>query len=293
MKKQTITLMVGIAVAVASAAYFGLTLFQVSRVPDHSDWQKAAEMINSEWADEDLVAFSPQWAQGACPWLQGLEVDTGETPDWYNASLYKRVWLIESMNGKNRRPPEEWNLLKRKDFGKVAVSLWNPPKGQEAVYSFRDRIKDARVTGIRGKGSKKFCTNFKNNRWYCGRIHPWKYVGLESRDIAGRVRDIIWAHAINKSIVDVTWPNVERGSRLTVHYGLTQRAAEAHEGADTIFRILLNGKVLFEDILETDEHGWFRKDFNFDGTGHAKIGFQVETPDAQSRQVCFTAEVWK
>jgi hypothetical protein len=282
----------GLAIPLASIVYFAVSLNQIARVPDQQDWKAAAWIVRSGFKEGDLVAFMPQWAQGASPWLQGLDVDTGENFDWYEASKASRVWLISSMNGRRKTPPEGWNLVRSLALHRTGVSLWTPPPGRDRIYGFSENIDKAFVSRNRGK-TRKLCNNFKNGRWYCGAEHPWQYVGLESRDIAGRVRNVIWSHAIERYVVETVWTDVPQGGTLTVHYGLTQRAAEAREGAPVKFTITVDNKPVFSDTLEVDEHGWFRRDIDLPGQAASSVGFKVETPDPQSRQVCFTADIWK
>jgi hypothetical protein len=292
MKISRTTMVLGLAIPLAAVIYAAATAVQVTRVPDETDWRAAADVVRRGWKDGDLVAFSPQWAQGASPWLRGLNVDTAENPDWYEASMARRVWIIGSMNGLGEAAPEGWTLTRDIPLHRTDVRLWTPPGDRTMAYSFSDHISDAKVSRIRGK-ARQFCTNFKKSRWFCGAEHPWQYVGLETRDIAGRERDVIWAHAIDRATVESAWPAVPRGGTLTIHYGLTQRAAEAREGADVKFQVLVDGRVTVEDTLETGEHGWFRKDIELPGTGTSNVSVRISTSNPQSRQVCFTADLWK
>lgn len=292
MKISRAAMLVGLAIPLASILYFAADLVIVNRVPDQADWKAAAEVIRGRWKEGDLVVFSPQWAQGASAWLQGLNVDTGENPDWYEASRSERVWVLASMNGRREAPPEGWTVIFSRDLHKVSVDLWKPPAGPRPVFSFRDHIGDALVSRLHGQ-RREICSNQRNGRWYCGREHPWQFVGQDSKDVAGRVRDIIWAHAIDKAVVEAAWPAVPAGRTLTVHYGLTQRAAESREGSPVKVRILRNNVTVFEDVLAPDSWGWFRKDITLDPASTTDIRIQISAKDPQSRQFTFSADVWR
>jgi len=292
MKTPRKTMIAGFAIPLLSILFFGVSLRQTARVPSPADWEAAAAIVRQGWQDGDVVAFMPQWAQGASPWLRGLRVDTGENHDWYELSKAARVWLISSMNGRGDLPPEGWTMIDSRLMDKVDVSTWTPPRDRTLAFDFRSGIDKAVVSRTRGK-TTQFCSNFKKNRWFCGQEHPWLYVGQESRDIAGRVRDIIWAHAVDRAVVEALWREVPRGTTLVVHYGLTQRAAEAREGSETVFSVLIDGKQVFSDTLKNDRHGWFRREFKLPGDGTSSVAFRVQADDPQSRQLCFTADAWK
>lgn len=286
------TLMVGLTIPLFALIYLIIDLILIARVPAPGELRQAADHVRAGWKNGDLVVFSPQWAQGASPWLQGLKVDAGENSDWYEASKAERVWVIGSLSGRNPDPAEGWSLEQASEFGKVSVSIMTPPRDQKLVYSFRDSIGDAVVSRVMPK-RREFCTNLQNGRWYCGRTHPWLFVGQEAKDTGGKVRDLIWAHAVDKATLDVGYPKVPAGKTMTVHYGLTQRAYEAREGGPVTFRITRDKVTLFEDVLDPGEGGWFRKDFPMPAGKQSEIHFLISTPDAQSRQMCFTADIWQ
>lgn len=287
-----IAIIAGLVIPAASLVYFAIALFQVARVPDTADWKSATDVVRKGWSQGDLVVFSPQWAQGASPWLSGLNVDTGENPDWYDASRAGRVWVIASMDGRRAGPPDGWKELSATELDRTTVRLWVPPAGRTRVFGFREHIDDAVVSRLRGP-RREICSNLKDSRWYCGREHPWLFVGQDSKDIAGRVRDVIWSHAVDKAVVETAWPEVPAGKTLTIRYGLTQRAAESREGSPVVFKAFLNGKVVLDATLQPDEWGWFTKDVRLDGTGTSEVKFQVSASNTQSRQLCFDADVWQ
>ncbi|HOD06927.1 MAG TPA: hypothetical protein PKG98_02405 [Myxococcota bacterium] len=291
-KTSWLLISIGLLIPVASIVYFGMDLFYVQRAPAAPDWQEAARVVHEGWKEGDLVVFSPQWAQGASPLLKGLKVDTAENPDWYEASKASRVWVIGSMDGFDPEPPDGWKTLSEIAGSKVSVDLWQPPSGRELAYSLLDNIDDAVVSRIHPK-RREICSNLKDSRWYCGKVHSWLFVGHSRKDIAGRVRDVVWAHAIDRTVVEAVWPKVPGDGTLTVHWGLTQRAAEAAEGKPTSFKVFLNGKAVLEDTLEVDEHTWHTIDIPIKGTEPSEVKFQISSPGAQSRQVCFTADLWR
>ena len=159
-------------------------------------------------------------------------------------------------------------------------------------FSLRENIDKAVVSRLHGR-RREICSSLKDGRWYCGRDHQWQFVGLESKEIAGRVRDVIWAHAVNKAVVEAVWPELPAGKVLTVHFGLTQRAAEASEGSPVRFKAILNGRTVLDETLAPDAWGWFRRDIRLDGASKSEIRFQVSADNDQSRQLCFRGEVWR
>jgi hypothetical protein len=292
MNTSRITIFSGLAIPLFALIYLLIDLTIVANVPKPDELKAAADHIRKDWKTGDLVVFSPQWAQGASPWLQGLKVDTGENSDWYEALKYERVWVIGSTCQRSHERGQNLKNVDTRAFGNVFVDLLEPVGDSKLVYSFRENIGDAVVTKLSPK-RRELCSTLKDGRWYCGRVHPWLFVGKESKDTGGKVRDLIWAHAVDKATIEVAYPKVPAGKTMTVHYGLTQRAYEAREGAPVTFKIVRNNVTLFEEVLAPDRAGWFRKDFPMPEDKESEIRFLVSTPNAQSRQMCFTADIWK
>ena len=90
------------------------------------------------------------------------------------------------------------------------------------------RIGDARVTRIH-KDRREPCTNFHDRRWDCGpRPEAWLYVGVERMDMGDAIREVIWAHPLDKGEpTEIRWPSIPAGRRLVIRYGLNQRAVDS------------------------------------------------------------------
>jgi len=238
--------------------------------------------------------FEPPWAQEGAPFFAGLEVITSETVDWYEAGKHRRVFVV-AMPGRTPsvpdgyRPDAEWRP------GRITVHRFIPPDPGRLVYDFLARIADARVTRVH-PDRREECRTFRQDRWHCGPEHPWQYVGRLDRDIAGAVREVIWAHPLNGNHpIEIRYPGVPLGGTLVLHYGWTQRAVEAGLGAPVTFRVTAGDRVLFERVLGLQETDWFeqRLDTSAFRGRREDVVFSVATPDHQNRQFCFTADLWE
>jgi hypothetical protein len=277
----------------AAALYLGMTAAQRAAVPDEADLQAAAATVRAGWQEGDLAIFSPAWAHAGAPYLQGLDVDIAELPDFYEAAKHPRVWVVAQAPAREPVPPEGWTAVQRVEHGRVTVHLWARPDGTDLLWDARRAIQTAKVS--HGVGTaRQACTTFRDGRWSCGGAHPWQNVGPMARDIAGRVRRVLWAHARdNGDPLEVRWTDVPAGRTLTVHLGLTQRAVEQDTGAPVVVEVRVNDRVVATRTIAIGEAGWFRHDVDVSGLGPLDLAVRIVAAKNQDRQLCFTADVWK
>ncbi len=283
-----------LAVLAFCVAYLVWDLWLVARVPDLADWAAAAEVVRSEYREGDCVVFDPAWAQEGAPFLAGMDVITSETVDWYEVGKRRRVWVLTSMGRDIPRVPPGYIEDGSWQPGRVGVMRFLVPNQGRVTYDFLARIADARVTRVH-PDRREECRTFRNGRWYCGQEHPWQFVGRQDRDIAGAVRQVVWAHPLNGDRpIEIRYPSVELGRTLVLRYGWTQRAVEAGLGAPVRFRVMVGSQVVFERVLGLEEADWFeqRVDLSHLRGRREDVVFLVSTPDYQNRQFCFTADMW-
>ncbi len=274
-------------------AYVAMTVAQKAGVPGDEDWAQAAAAVRAGWQEGDLVVFSPAWAHAGAPVLRGLAADVAEQWDWYQASKHRRVWVVASRPHREPEPPEGWQAVSRTEAGRMTVHLWTPPADRTLAWEGMETLHDASV--FRGDGtSRQPCTTWQDGRWSCGAAHPWQNVAPVSRDIAGRQRRVIWAHARdNGDPLEIRWTGVPEGRTLTVHVGLTQRAIEQDTGAPVVFEVRLGDRVAVRRTIDIHESGWFRHDIDIAGKGPQDVTIRVVARRNQDRQLCFTADVWR
>lgn len=282
-----------LAVLIVAAGYFVLARVQEARVPDAEEWARAAQEVRSRWEADDWVLFSPAWAHAGAPWLAGLPMDIAEKTDWYEASKHPRVFVVASAPERSPTLPEGWRVLETIPLDRVTVHLWAPPEGETLAWDGRRHLKAARVS--RGLGPQQVpCDTFRDGRWHCGAPHPWQNVGLIDRDIDGRVREVIWAHARDQGEpLEIAWQDLPEARRLTVHWGLTQRAVEQDTGSPVVAEVLLGDRVVARQTLDIHESGWFRHDIPLAGHEGRSFRIRITARRNQDRQFCFTADLWR
>lgn len=292
-----------VGVLAFSAAYLVWDLALVARVPDLADWLAAAEVVRADHREGDCVVFDPPWAQEGAPFLAGMDVVTSETVDWYEVGKRRRVWVLAAMGRDAPEVPTGYVPDGSWRPGSVAVHRFVVPDRGHVTYDFLARIRDARVTrlersaspGRPGPDRREECRNFRDGRWYCGAEHPWQFVGRHERDIAGAVREVIWAHPLDGDRpLEIRYPSVEMARVLVIHFGWTQRAVEAGLGAPVTFRVRVGDRLALERVLGLDEAGWYEQRVDVsDRRGRREdVVFTVSTPNYQNRQFCFTADLW-
>jgi len=279
-----------------SIAYFALDLYLASRAPTLEQWQAAAEVVRLEWREGDTVVFAPQWAQEGAPFFAGLNPVTGEAVDWYELQKRGRVW---SVGFRGAIPEGIFGLseVERLDLEKVTVRLYEPePTRPKLLYDFRVRLEDARVTRVH-KDRREDCEVWRDEAWHCGTPHPWQNVGRRRMDAGGTIRDVIWAHPLDKGEpLEVRWPAVLFGKRLVVHYGYGQRAVDSENKVEPVtFKVRVGEETVIVATLDVLDNVWHEEVIDTSGRAgqRGEVVFTVTAPDHRDRYFGFTADSWE
>lgn len=295
--RRKVACLAGLSLPVIAVAYLVLDLVLAARPPSMEDWREAAALVRAAFQDGDVVVFTPAWAHEGAPEFAGLTVELGEETDWYEMSKRKRVWAVGFPGARPEGMAEgSFVELQRFDLDGATVALYEPAPGRpRLLYDFRARLEDARVTRVH-KDRREECNNWSDGAWHCGATHPWQNVGLRRMDAGGTMRDVIWAHPLDKGVpLEVRWAAVPLGSTLVVQWGYTQEAIDSeHPGAPVRFTVRLNGQLVVDHVLEERDAAWHEAVVNTSalrGTqGDVVVG--VVTPDYRDRQVVFRADTW-
>lgn len=281
-----------LALPLIALAYLVTGMVQTARVPHDDDWVAAARLVRESWQEGDRVVFSPSWAHAGAPHFQGLDIDLGESWDAYEMSLPTRIWVVASPDAPDPQLPQGFETELRTSVGRMVVHRWRPPASPRPVYSFLKNLADAQVARVRSDGRQE-CTLFHQGQWHCGTTHPWMYVGPHERDIDGRVRKVIYAHAVDPgSTLELAWTELPRARRLTLHFGQTLRAVERDAGAPTRLQVWLGDRIVLDRTLAIDDPRWQRADFEMEDGALTTVRLDVSTSANSWRQFCFTADLW-
>lgn len=282
-----------LSLPLVALAGFLVALCYATRAPDTAHWKQAVDRVLEGYEEGDCVVFDPPWAQEGAPLLAGKDVVTTETVDWYQVGKRSRAWVLSSMGRGAPKVPGGFREVTTIAGDRVDVRLFETPGPGKHRYDFLERIDDARVRRVY-KNRTVRCENFKDHRWFCGGEHRWQYVGRRIRDIAGAVREVIWAHPLDRGDkLEIEYPKVPPGATLVIRYGLTQRSIETGEGAPVTFQAHVDGAPVLDRVLGTTEEGWFEERVDLSGhEGPVAVRFTVSTPNYKDRQLCFTADVW-
>lgn len=293
--KQALARVCAVAILGLSVAYLGLAVWFHLRVPEPSDWEQAAQVVMSHYTEGDCVVFHPAWAQEGAPLFDGMDVVTAETIDWYEVGKRKRVWVVASRRLNEARLPAGFEQDGVWNAGSMEVGLYRNVRHEKLVYDFLEQIGVAKVTRVY-RDRREECSLFRQGRWHCGSEHPWQFVGVHWKDIAGAVRRVIWAHPLNgNNPIEIRYPSVELASILVLHYGWTQRAVEAGLGEPVTFTVWVGSTKVFEKILRLEDTEWHEERLDLSSLKGRRedVLFVVSTPNYQNRQFCFTADLWE
>lgn len=272
----------------------GLDIHRVVRVPDMTEWKSAADTVRKAYKKGDIIHFQPYWADEGWRFFRGMDIDVVQDMNLNELSTYKRVWVIAAMSGLPFHVPSGFQPLMNKKHGRVHVILLKPERGQRMVFDLMQGLKYAKVSRIYKNRVQK-CKNFRDNRWYCGAVHPWQYVGELVRDVAGSPRRVIWAHPLNHgNKIEIKYPNLPAGRQLEVDYGWSQRAIESDKGQPVQFQIYADGKIANSIFLKKTNHKWNRILIALDPKAKVhNMKFIIRTRNHKDRQFCFKGWLFK
>jgi len=265
-----------------------LELHRVARVPSMADWRAAAAVVRAGYKSGDIVHFRPYWADQGQFLFRGMDLDVVQMLDTNELSTYKRVWIVATMSGLPFEIPKGFQKVMEKKLHRIQVFLLKPDRGRRVVFDLLQGLASAKVTRLH-PGRREVCRNFKNNRWYCGAVHPWQFVGERVRDLAdGSPRRVIWAHPLDKGHkLEIQYPNVPVGDQLEIDYGWSLRAIESGQGRPVHFQVYVDNVLKKSLTLRKDNEKWNRLliDLGRERKKHT-LKLVIWTPDYHNRQFC-------
>lgn len=274
--------------------YLCLDVYWIARVPDKAEWADASIKVRKDYQDGDIVVFVPPWALEGLPFFDGLKVWTSETVDWYEISKFSRSWVIFSFGKTPSSIPPDFQEI-RFEKGTISIGLYKPSLPYQLVYDFLKNIQDAKVLR-HYKDKIEECALFIKERWYCGKVHPWQFVGKETKDFGDAVRDVIWAHPLDKELfLEIVYPSVPMGKKMVFRYGLALKSFEdENPGGPVKIELKISEDTVFERTIGKEERGWFSENISLERRdGYAPVTLQVSTTNNSFRQFCFTADIWR
>ena len=267
---------------------------RIRRVPSLKEWKEAANFVRSNYKKGDFVHFEPYWADQGKWYFKGMDMDISEGWDTSLLRTKNRIWVVASMSKLPFKPPKPFVVLKKHNFKRIQIFLLHPDINKKVVFDLMD-LKGAHLSRLYHNHPQK-CNLFQDNKWYCGSIHPWRYVGDIVRDTAEGPKRLVWAHPLNHGIKSqLEYTDVPSGDTLEFQYGWSLRAIESDKGSPVYIRIKWDGHLFFATTLDKKNHTWNRTVLPLPKNNLKKHKLTIIwwTINNKDRQFCFKGWIWK
>jgi len=248
-----------VALALLAVVLLVQPLFR-AQVPTHEEWLAAAEHVESNWRQGDVVRIEPGWLTAGRVYLR--DVDGGKREPFRildihapvdTAWLYRfeRLWLAaaldETDNYEEIVPPGA-SLVGEYSFGNLDLLLFELPR-DVIRWQLQDGLKMTVLEREGADGQMSQC-RFKGKSFRC-RESAGPGAKVELRRVAGSARNcLVLRPGPEGSITRLRVSGVRGPGRLLVRLGNTVEAARAKHGSDVHARVTLGDDVLAELVIE-------------------------------------------
>ena len=294
-------LLVAMAVSIASHVVAG----NQPDAPSDDEAAAAVKIVADGYQKGDAVIVRPFWNDGLWQDLVVAGVGSGRYPfaalmrgerdDVVELLLHRRVWVI----GTHGRAPEIADDLKSNPEPATFAEV--SPHVSVALYDLVELDHRARLTSSIARlevsrqkqpGGRVTRCPRRGKRHQCGG-KPWYTVSLEERDVFHR--DVNWlvAHpGPDEELLRISWPKAPAGAALVVRCGFSQPAVRNKDGSDTTVRVVVDGQIADEFVLEPHRYVLERRLVRLhQGAREHKITFEVQAMQCGGRELMVEADV--
>jgi len=267
--------------------------------------EEASTRLREQFQNQDLIVLVPHYATMAREFLGDLHPVATRKPMALDWTGHSRVWVY-GLFGEGQNLRQEIEAAGHRHESRVfenygiTVDLYVVTSSMTTVYSFRDRLKDARVYHELKSGEQEDCDQWldKNGqggagygRWSCRRDKEWFYVAPEWHRMGDHLELCLWAHPPNAGKLVIEYPNVPLTGLLHGFAGHTLNGS-LHARAPIDLEVAISGQE--SQTYRFDLKEYYRR-FALETplSKTATVSFKVSTSDAGANHFCFTAEMRK
>jgi hypothetical protein len=276
---------------VAGAAVLVLALFETaqallgpSRSPSENDWNRAADVVRSQWKAGDLVVAAPAWADPVMRLHLG-DLVTVDMATRLDDAAYGRVWEISQKGGV--APEARGQETLHQVIGNLSVRRVERPAAQ-VKFDFVRQWQTAKVS--RQSAAGVVPCSLLPDRHQCPDI-DFNWVKPAVLEFDFNLRLALYAQPVAGANVVIEYDDVPMGRTLTIGAGLhhvwLRKAGdgtvviEAFVGGQSIGRLEVNNRSPWKPV-------------NFDTTAFAGqrqvVRFSIHSSNPVSRHFGFAAE---
>jgi hypothetical protein len=268
---------------------------QTNETPSEEEWSAALSILEKEIQPGEGIYVYPTWY--AAPWSQ---IDTLLT----SKKMKDRDTLVHAYpltDLEHLRFPKLWMLApfpndlpeplndaqKKSDGSNASLFLIEKNVGKTS-YDFRKNIQKAAAVRISPEGKETPC-RWRKDRHRCDKKLPFTDIRTTVGEVGNTRRDAIAAHAWpDNGTLRITYKDIPLGESLVVGVGMALRSVRKERHTSATLRVLVDGSVLYEQVLSPGDFGWHVKTHQTTPK-KATVVFEVSSPEADKRLVYFDA----
>ena len=273
--------------------------------PTRPQHEQASAALRENYEADELIILLPHYATMAREFLGDLHPVASRKPLALDWSGHRRVWVYALFGaGQNLHPEIEaaghhHDARVFDEYG-ITVDVYSVTSSMTTVYSFRDRLKDARVFHELKSGVHEPCDQWSDTngqggvgygRWSCQKDKEWFYVAPQWHRMGDHLELCLWAHPPNEGKLVIQFADVPMNGDLHGFAGHTLNGS-LHARAPIDLEVSISGQAPQTFRFELDEY-YRRFALETPKARTATVTFKVSTRDAGANHFCFSAGIRK
>lgn len=281
---------------------FGLLLSQFFRTPAPTadQWLVAAEHVQANWLEGDVVRLEPGWLTAGRAYFGDVDggprkpfriLDLHDPVDGPWLYRYQRLWMVvavEALDDWQDRVPADFELEEEQELEGITLLRFAIPQGR-LRWQMLEALPTARVVR-QGPDGPVEC------KWQ-RRMHRCKLKGpmdveQKLRRVAGSARQCVNLNVgPNTEETTITFPGVVGPGTLLVRFGNTIEAARAKDGGDVSATVLLEGDEQASVLLERRSYRLDEVVIPLEDGGQKELVIRLQATDDRKRDICLDGYV--
>jgi len=268
-------------------------LTQHMSAPTTADWESAAANLKKKHLADEPVLFAPHWVSplGRLHFAPFLDLERSALSD---VARYRRVWQV-STRGALHPWLEGLEPVEKYHHGGVQLALFKK-EAVEVTHDFTATVLKATVEKAEkgDKGGRKATRCELNGKRFTCAPQGWNWVGPHLAEVGHQPYRCIFAHAVDRHTMRITYPAVRLGRMVVGYTGIDDFENRKRNDSPVTLRVKVGHHTVGETVHQND-WPWTRftaDTSRFEGQTHP-VHFEVETPHAYARTFCFAAEARK
>jgi len=295
-------LLLVLPIALLMLLAFGLLLAQFLRdpAPTSDEWLVAAEHVQSNWQDGDVVRIEPAWLTAGRVYFGDVDGGSREPfrildlhdpvdPAWLYR--YQRLWLVTAVEVRDNWDslvPDDFELGEELVLDGITLLRFAIPQ-RRLLWQMLEALPDAQV--VRQSDDGPVQCNWRGKSHRC-KVKGAMDVQQKLRRVAGSARQCINLNVgPGTEPTAISFQGVTGPGTLLVRVGNTIEAARAKHGGDVTATVLLEGEERGSVLLEKRSYRLDEVAIPLADGREKELVIRLQATDDRKREICLDGYV--